>query len=114
MDVVKMFALLQFCFEYALCSRTATNVAHANKQDFQVVSIHFEFKKKLTCTFRADAGLAPGCIRYLIHHSRREYSIHAPAAFGFGVCSLGLFHGTKVRFTTDGAASWIDGVHLDF
>lgn len=57
-------------------------------------------------------GFVHGGIGHLLHHSRRENCIHAPAALGFGASSLGLFHGTKVSFTTDGAAGWINLIHL--
>jgi hypothetical protein len=72
-----------------------------------------DFSRSISSTsaFRADAGLALGCIRYLPHHNRGENCIHAPAAFGLAACCFGLFHGTNVGFTTDGAASWIDASH---
>ena len=57
----------------------------------------------LACTLGTNAGLAFSCIWHLIHHSRSENCIHAPAAFGFGASCFGLFYGARIRFMANGA-----------
>ena len=48
MDRFMKLAILQPCFEYAFCRRTATDVAHAYEEDFEIVRTHLEsFKRNL-------------------------------------------------------------------
>ena len=62
-------------------------------------------------TFGADAGLALGLIRYLIHDFIGKNSIKAPAALRLGARGFGHFHGANIRFMADRAAGGVNSVH---
>ena len=62
-------------------------------------------------TFGTYAGSSLGFIRHLIHYFSYKHRIKAPAAFRLGARGFGFFHGAHIRFLTDRAAGWVNGVH---